>query len=145
MRLSAGDMRDNYFRPVFFELVSHLDIMCICSQLEDDCLSATTASCPLIEKLILMSCNSIGSEGLSSLCWLKNLTYLDLSYTFLMDLQPVFKSCLRLTVTLLACFNNEKFHFSFSSQSNCYGNSWHMDRVPSRWWKFPIYWSTFFF
>lgn len=84
-------------------LLTSLDAS-FCSQLEDDCLSATTASCPLIEKLILMSCNSIGSEGLSSLCWLKDLTYLDLSYTFLMDLQPVFKSCLRLTVLKLqAC------------------------------------------
>lgn len=77
-------------------LTSHK--ICICSQLTDDCLSATTVSCPLIEKLILMSCPSIGSDGLSSLRWLKNLTYLDLSYTFLMDLQPVFSSCLRLTV-----------------------------------------------
>lgn len=84
-------------------LLTSLDAS-FCSQLKDDCLSATTASCPLIEKLILMSCPSIGSDGLSSLCWLKDLTYLDLSYTFLMDLQPVFSSCLRLTVLKLqAC------------------------------------------
>ncbi|KNA12798.1 hypothetical protein SOVF_122690 [Spinacia oleracea] len=84
-------------------LLTSLDAS-FCSQLTDDCLSATTVSCPLIEKLILMSCPSIGSDGLSSLRWLKNLTYLDLSYTFLMDLQPVFSSCLRLTVLKLqAC------------------------------------------
>jgi hypothetical protein len=69
-----------------------------CSQLKDDCLSATTASCPLIESLILMSCPSIGSDGLYSLRCLPHLTLLDLSYTFLMNLQPVFESCLQLKV-----------------------------------------------
>lgn len=84
-------------------LLTSLDAS-FCSQLKDDCLSATTASCPLIDKLILMSCPSIGSDGLSSLRWLENLIYLDLSYTFLTDLQPVFSSCLRLTVLKLqAC------------------------------------------
>jgi len=68
------------------------------SQLRDDCLSATTASCPLIESLVLMSCPSIGSDGLSSLNGLPNLTVLDLSYTFLMNLEPVFKSCIQLKV-----------------------------------------------
>lgn len=75
-----------------------------CSQLTDDCLYATTASCPLVESLILMSCPSIGPEGLTSLQYLKHLTSLDLSYTFLMNLQPIFDSCLRLKVlTLQAC------------------------------------------
>ncbi|XP_058079504.1 F-box/LRR-repeat protein 15-like isoform X3 [Magnolia sinica] len=75
-----------------------------CSQLTDDCLAATTASCPYIESLILMSCPSIGPDGLSSLRRLPNLTYLDLSYTFLMNLQPVFESCLQLKVLKLqAC------------------------------------------
>ncbi|KAA8546239.1 hypothetical protein F0562_003022 [Nyssa sinensis] len=75
-----------------------------CSQLKDDCLSATTASCPLIESLILMSCPSVGSDGLLSLRWLPHLILLDLSYTFLMNLQPVFKSCLQLKVLKLqAC------------------------------------------
>ncbi|CAO2816627.1 unnamed protein product [Amaranthus hypochondriacus] len=84
-------------------LLTSLDAS-FCSQLTDECLSATTVSCPLIDKLILMSCPSVGSDGLSSLRWLSNLTYLDLSYTFLMDLQPVFSSCLRLTVLKLqAC------------------------------------------
>lgn len=70
----------------------------ICSQLKDACLSATTASCPLIESLILMSCPSVGSDGLLSLRRLPNLTSLDLSYTFLTNLQPVFESCLQLKV-----------------------------------------------
>ncbi|KAK9131374.1 hypothetical protein Sjap_011861 [Stephania japonica] len=75
-----------------------------CSQLRDDCLSATTNSCPLIESLILMSCPSVGPVGLSSLCWLAHLVSLDLSYTFLMNLQPVYQSCLQLKVLKLqAC------------------------------------------
>ncbi|KAB2024586.1 hypothetical protein ES319_D06G096500v1 [Gossypium barbadense] len=75
-----------------------------CSQLKDDCLSATTASCSLIKSLILMSCPSIGSDGLYSLRWLPNLTTLDLSYTFLTNLQPVFVSCFHLKVLKLqAC------------------------------------------
>ncbi|XP_024959169.1 F-box/LRR-repeat protein 15-like isoform X1 [Cynara cardunculus var. scolymus] len=75
-----------------------------CSQLKDDCLSTTTSSCPLIESLILMSCPSIGSDGLFSLRCLPHLTSLDLSYTFLLDLQPVFDSCLQLKVLKLqAC------------------------------------------
>ncbi|XP_020234612.1 F-box/LRR-repeat protein 15 [Cajanus cajan] len=84
-------------------LLTSLDAS-FCSQLTDECLSATTASCPLIESLILMSCPSIGLDGLYSLRWLLNLTLLDLSYTFLVDLQPVFKSCLQLKVLKLqAC------------------------------------------
>ncbi|XP_055820352.1 F-box/LRR-repeat protein 15 [Solanum dulcamara] len=75
-----------------------------CSQLKDDCLSATTSSCPLIESLVLMSCPSVGCDGLLSLQSLPNLTYLDLSYTFLVTLQPVYESCLRLKVLKLqAC------------------------------------------
>ncbi|CAH2077070.1 unnamed protein product [Thlaspi arvense] len=94
-------------------VLSEASIMCplltsldasFCSQLRDDCLSATTASCPLIESLVLMSCPSIGSDGLSSLNGLQNLTVLDLSYTFLMNLEPVFKSCIQLKVLKLqAC------------------------------------------
>ncbi|ESQ53832.1 hypothetical protein EUTSA_v10024312mg [Eutrema salsugineum] len=84
-------------------LLTSLDAS-FCSQLRDDCLSATTASCPLIESLVLMSCPSIGSDGLSSLNGLPNLTVLDLSYTFLMNLEPVFKSCVQLKVLKLqAC------------------------------------------
>lgn len=70
----------------------------IYSQLKDDCLSATASSCPLIESLILMSCPSIGLTGLYSLCSLPKLTMLDLSYTFLTNLEPIFESCLQLKV-----------------------------------------------
>lgn len=84
-------------------LLTSLDAS-FCSQLKDDCLSATTASCPLIDSLILMSCPSVGPDGLLSLRWLPNLTSLDLSYTFLTNLQPVFDSCLQLKVLKLqAC------------------------------------------
>ncbi|XP_011019349.1 PREDICTED: F-box/LRR-repeat protein 15 [Populus euphratica] len=84
-------------------LLTSLDAS-FCSQLKDDCLSATTASCPLIGSLILMSCPSVGSEGLLSLQRLPHLSVLDLSYTFLMNLQPVFDSCLQLKVLKLqAC------------------------------------------
>ncbi|CAA3012413.1 F-box LRR-repeat 15 [Olea europaea subsp. europaea] len=84
-------------------LLTSLDAS-FCSQLKDDCLSATTLSCPLIESLVLMSCPSICPIGLLSLRCLPNLTYLDLSYTFLVNLQPVFDSCLYLKVLKLqAC------------------------------------------
>ncbi|XP_061349571.1 F-box/LRR-repeat protein 15-like [Gastrolobium bilobum] len=84
-------------------LLTSLDAS-FCSKLTDECLSATTDSCPLIESLILMSCPSIGLDGLRSLCQLLNLTVLDLSYTFLVNLQPVFESCSQLKVLKLqAC------------------------------------------
>ncbi|XP_051137322.1 F-box/LRR-repeat protein 15-like isoform X2 [Andrographis paniculata] len=84
-------------------LLTSLDAS-FCSQLKDDCLSATISNCPLIESLVLMSCPSVGPDGLSSLLGLHKLTYLDLSYTFLVDLQPVFFSCLHLKVLKLqAC------------------------------------------
>ncbi|KAG8381763.1 hypothetical protein BUALT_Bualt05G0006400 [Buddleja alternifolia] len=84
-------------------LLTSLDAS-FCSQLKDDCLSATTSSCPLIDSLVLMSCPSVGPDGLSSLRCLGNLIYLDLSYTFLVNLQPVFDSCLYLKVLKLqAC------------------------------------------
>ncbi|CAJ1972903.1 unnamed protein product [Sphenostylis stenocarpa] len=85
-------------------LLTSLDAS-FCSQLTDECLSATTASCPLIESLILMSCPSIGLDGLCSLRWLSNLSLLDLSYTFLVNLQPVFESyvqhCIRKIASML--------------------------------------------
>lgn len=83
---------------LFFVYDWYLFILDMCSQLKDGCLSATTSSCPLIESLVLMSCPSVGPDGLSSLGCLQSLTYLDLSYTFLVNLQPVFDSCLYLKV-----------------------------------------------
>ncbi|KAK4490917.1 hypothetical protein RD792_001636 [Penstemon davidsonii] len=92
-----------YVAFIYCPLLTSLDAS-FCSQLRDDCLSATTSSCPLIESLVLMSCPSVGPDGLSSLRCLPNLTYLDLSYTFLVNLQPVFDSCLYLKVLKLqAC------------------------------------------
>ncbi|CAH8326533.1 unnamed protein product [Eruca vesicaria subsp. sativa] len=72
-----------------------------CGQLRDDCLPAITASCPLIESLVLMACSSIGSDGFSSLKGLQNLSVLDLSYTSVMNLEPIFKSCVQLKVLKL--------------------------------------------
>lgn len=84
-------------------------IASLCSQLKDDCLSATTMLCRLIKSLVLMSCPSVGSDGLLSLRWLPDLTYLDLSYTFLVNLQPVYESCLHLKVLLLPGINFVSF------------------------------------
>lgn len=93
---------------LLFALASCLYVdWCLCfwhSQLTNECLSATTASCPMIESLILMSCSSIGLDGLCSLQRLPNLTLLDLSYTFLVNLQPVFESCTQLKVRVAIYF-----------------------------------------
>ncbi|WOL09380.1 hypothetical protein Cni_G18133 [Canna indica] len=75
-----------------------------CRKFMDESLSTTAVSCPHIESLILSSCLSIGFVGLSSLHWLRRLTLLDLSYTFLMNLQPVFDTCSQLvSLKLSAC------------------------------------------
>ncbi|OEL28846.1 F-box/LRR-repeat protein 15 [Dichanthelium oligosanthes] len=73
-----------------------------CRQLVDDSLSRMAEACPLIEHLILSSCLSIGIDGLSSLHCLHKLTLLDLSYTFLINLKPVFDSCPQLKVLKLS-------------------------------------------
>lgn len=73
-----------------------------CRQFMDDSLSNTSASCPLIETLILSSCLSVGFVGLSSLKCLQRLTLLDLSYTFLINLQPVFDTCSQLVILKLS-------------------------------------------
>eukprot|EP00250_Pteridium_aquilinum_P013420 c21333_g1_i2 orf=2436-5507(+) len=75
-----------------------------CSSLDDEGLEAATIACPLIQTLILACCPLIGPAGLLTLKKLGNLTILDLSYTFLTDLSPIFESCKRLKVLrLLAC------------------------------------------
>ncbi|KAJ1257041.1 hypothetical protein BS78_K228700 [Paspalum vaginatum] len=73
-----------------------------CRQLGDDSLSRMAEACPLIEHLILSSCLSIDIDGLSSLHCLHKLTLLDLSYTFLINLKPVFDSCTQLKVLKLS-------------------------------------------
>ncbi|ONK65363.1 uncharacterized protein A4U43_C07F36340 [Asparagus officinalis] len=73
-----------------------------CRQLLDDSLAMTSASCPMIESLVLSSCLSIGVDGLSSLHSLQYLTLLDLSYTFLTNLQPIFDTCSQLVILKLS-------------------------------------------
>ncbi|KAG0492756.1 hypothetical protein HPP92_005893 [Vanilla planifolia] len=73
-----------------------------CRKFMDASLSSTAASCRNIESLILTSCLSVGFDGLSSLHWLQQLTLLDLSYTFLINLQPIFDSCCQLVVLKLS-------------------------------------------
>ena len=65
-----------------------------CSLLNDDCLAAATVACPSIKLLVLMSCTSVGPEGLLALQRLSNLTLFDMSY-----LQPIIADC-RLNVGL---------------------------------------------
>ncbi|KAJ6818102.1 F-box/LRR-repeat protein 15-like isoform X1 [Iris pallida] len=92
-------------------VLAHASISCpsltaldasFCRQFMDGSLSNTSASCPLIESLILSSCLSVGFVGLSSLKWLQRLTLLDLSYTFLINLQPVFDTCSQLVILKLS-------------------------------------------
>lgn len=73
-----------------------------CRQFVDESLSGTVVLCPLIEQLTLSSCLAIGDDGLYSLSCLGRLTLLDLSYTFLINLQPVFDSCSQLKVLKLS-------------------------------------------
>jgi Leucine-rich repeat (LRR) protein len=73
-----------------------------CSQLGDDCLAATTSSCSAIQTLVLAACPAVGPAGLLALKELPRLTMLDLSYTFLTDLSPVFEACPHLKVLRLS-------------------------------------------
>lgn len=76
----------------------------------DESLSGTVVLCPLIEQLTLSSCLAIGDDGLYSLSCLGHLTLLDLSYTFLINLQPVFDSCSQLKVRCyLQLFSTSSF------------------------------------
>ncbi|MCO5574773.1 hypothetical protein L7F22_028565 [Adiantum nelumboides] len=75
-----------------------------CSSLNDECLETATMACPMIQSLVLACCPLVGPGGLLTLKKLGSLTTLDLSYTFLTDLSPIFESCKRLKVLrLLAC------------------------------------------
>eukprot|EP00897_Mesotaenium_endlicherianum_P005045 jgi/Mesen1/4569/ME000232S03814 len=73
-----------------------------CSQLEDGCVGEAARACPAIETLILAACPSVTARGLAALGALAGLTELDLSYTFLTDLAPVFAACARLRVLRLS-------------------------------------------
>lgn len=68
------------------------------SQLGDECLTTTTFACPAIQHLVLANCFLVGPAGLLALKKLVDLTMLDLSYTFLTDLSPIFEACPRLKV-----------------------------------------------
>ncbi|KAF8720451.1 hypothetical protein HU200_023694 [Digitaria exilis] len=82
-------------------LLTSLDAS-FCRQLVDDSLCRMAEACPLIEHLILSSCLSISIDGLSSLHCLHKLSLLDLSYTFLINLKPIFDSCPQLKVLKLS-------------------------------------------
>ncbi|KAG6512735.1 F-box/LRR-repeat protein 15-like isoform X2 [Zingiber officinale] len=73
-----------------------------CRNLSDESLSRTARSCLQIGSLVLSSCQSVAFDGLSSLHLLRHLVLLDLSYTFVTDLQPVFDNCFNLAVLRLS-------------------------------------------
>ncbi|XP_042452091.1 F-box/LRR-repeat protein 15-like isoform X1 [Zingiber officinale] len=73
-----------------------------CRNLSDESLSRTARSCLQIGSLVLSSCQSVAFDGLSSLHLLRHLVLLDLSYTFVTDLQPVFDNCFKLAVLRLS-------------------------------------------
>eukprot|EP00898_Chlorokybus_atmophyticus_P001043 jgi/Chlat1/193/Chrsp1S03263 len=64
-----------------------------CNQIDDSCLEATSNHCTSLRTLVLAACPGVGSAGLATLKRLPHLTFLDLSYTDLSDLMPVFSSC----------------------------------------------------
>ncbi|XP_024391133.1 F-box/LRR-repeat protein 15 isoform X2 [Physcomitrium patens] len=73
-----------------------------CSELGDLCLATTTSACPAIQQLVLAACSFVGPAGLFALKKLVDLTVLDLSYTFLTDMSPIFEACPRLKVLRLS-------------------------------------------
>lgn len=90
---------------VFYFLLDELVNFCLfCRNLSDESLSRTARSCLQIGSLVLSSCQSVAFDGLSSLHLLRHLVLLDLSYTFVTDLQPVFDNCFNLAVSLYFCF-----------------------------------------
>lgn len=80
-------------------LLTELTFSLFCRKLSDESLYRTAGSCPQIRSLILSSCLSVGPYGLSSLHMLRHLALLDLSYTFVTNLQPVFDNCFNLVVS----------------------------------------------
>ena len=109
MLLTAGKLRMLFLESRFIcDCFNWLYILILAlffishSELDDQFLEAATTACPLIQSLILACCPLIGPSGLSTLEKLSNLTTLDLSYTFLTDLTPIYKSCMKLKVCLLS-------------------------------------------
>lgn len=83
-----------------FLLDEFMNFCLFCRNLSDESLARTARSCLQIGSLVLSSCLPVAFDGLSSLHLLRHLVLLDLSYTFVTDLQPVFDNCFKLAVSL---------------------------------------------
>lgn len=64
-----------------------------CSSLTDEALRRAVAPCPPLQRLVLSVCHLLGAPGLEHLAALSTLTLLDISYTTVEDLAPVYSSC----------------------------------------------------
>lgn len=73
-----------------------------CSQLSDSVLAEVALACPALETLVLAACPEVGPPGLRALAASKRLRVLDLSYTFLTELQAVYDACSSLQVLRLS-------------------------------------------
>ncbi len=62
-----------------------------CGELSDECIQAALAHAPPLERLVLSVCPLVGDKGLAALGVLSGLVYLDLSYTEVQDLAPVYQ------------------------------------------------------
>ncbi|GBG72416.1 hypothetical protein CBR_g11995 [Chara braunii] len=69
-----------------------------CSRLGDEMLAATASACLSLQTLVLAACPAIGAAGLLALKGLPALNTLDLSYTEIQDLSPVFEACPQIRV-----------------------------------------------
>ncbi|WIA32287.1 hypothetical protein OEZ86_003133 [Tetradesmus obliquus] len=75
-----------------------------CSELGDAGVASAVANAPPLTQLVLSVCCQVGSSGLQALSALSTLQELDLSYTEVSDLRPVFASCPQLrTLSLSSC------------------------------------------
>jgi hypothetical protein len=75
-----------------------------CSEFGDAGLAGAVANAPPLTQLVLSVCCQVGSTGLRALSRLSTLQELDLSYTEVSDLGPVFASCPQLrTLSLSSC------------------------------------------
>lgn len=75
-----------------------------CSELGDAGVASAVANAPPLTQLVLSVCCQVGSSGLQALSALSTLQELDLSYTEVSGLRPVFASCPQLrTLSLSSC------------------------------------------
>mmetsp|Transcript_38492 Transcript_38492/g.108786 ORF Transcript_38492/g.108786 Transcript_38492/m.108786 type:complete len:979 (-) Transcript_38492:400-3336(-) len=94
-------------------LLSDLVLLCpslssldatFCSSLGDDALRTALSRAPPLKELILSVCSSLGPSCVASLGHLRLLSHLDLSYTEVVELEPVVASCPALqTLNLSSC------------------------------------------